>query len=794
MADLIRFSGSDVPARRPAREPAPPAHVPSVDEFDLRDSLAILRRHIRLVVGITACAMLVAGYLVYRQVPQYRAGAVIRLIDQRRALTSGIEVANQDILKPSQDPMLSQIEVMRTRKVLGRVVDQLGLQLRPDHPVAPRIALADVHVAETALPDTFTLRFSEREVTVTDGERTVEAAYGAPVRFEDVSFTVPTRPGVERAGLVLRPSEEMVDSLLRRLRARPREKTDVVDVEFSSSDAAYARTVLNAVIEEFQVVNARQAQDESRRRRVFLAAQLAEMDSLHSAAQYELSAFRRREQVFSSREKFVTEQAGLTGLEVRREELFAERRMFAELLGGVASTRTDAPGLLVFASSPGIADNPVMSTMFTQLLSFEAAHDSLTLGDHARAATDPDVQRLAGLIDATRNKLTDALRGHVDALDARIGALEGLRSRSTAAMQELPATEAEEVRLVQQVETIRRMTDQLRVEYQKARITEAVEGGQVDVLDYAALPLKPIPARGGFKLALGLFVGLIMASGAAFAAEQLNTAIRGPDDLEGTLGVPGLAVIPRMMPRTAGRRRLSASVASTQRRGTSPAVADSQSDGAEAYRKLRTNLIFAQTLQNMRRLLITSVAPGEGKSTVSANLGVTFANQGLRVLLIDADLRRPTLHRAFAATQTPGLSQVVLGHEALEDAICPTHVQNLFLLPSGALPPNPAELLGTDAMRALLAQLASDFDLVIIDSSPVSAAADAAILSTMADGTLLVVRAGETNREAAMNAVQTIIGVGGKLLGAVLNDPDAKLQSYGSKYAYHYQAYGPAAN
>jgi capsular exopolysaccharide synthesis family protein len=161
----------------------------------------------------------------------------------------------------------------------------------------------------------------------------------------------------------------------------------------------------------------------------------------------------------------------------------------------------------------------------------------------------------------------------------------------------------------------------------------------------------------------------------------------------------------------------------------------------------------------------------------------------MRVLLIDGDLRRPTLHRMFAVPQAPGFTQVVLGQDTVENAIRPTRVEGLFVMPAGTTPPNPAELLGQEQSGALLAQLAGEFDMVLIDSSPVSAAADAIILATLADGVLMVVRAGETDRAAAQYAVQQIERVGAKVVGAVLNDPDAKLPRYGQKYAYHYRDY-----
>ncbi|HEY0673483.1 MAG TPA: polysaccharide biosynthesis tyrosine autokinase [Longimicrobiales bacterium] len=795
MADLVRYTGRALSTERAGTPPLLAGYEPAAEEFDLRQGFAILRRRAGLILLISAFALAATAYLVFQQVPQYRATAVIRLADQRGAMTSGLEAAGKEVLGNSDDPLLSQIEVLRTRSVARSVVDRLGLQLRPVDERANAVKIERADISSPDARDTLQLRFSQTGFSASRGLQSAQASYGQMVTLSGLSFTVPSQPDISDAAFQLQPREIAVDSLLRNLRARAREKTDVVDVEFNSPSPLLAQRVVNTVVEEFQAFNARRAQDESRRRRTFLEAQLREMDSLQAVAQSQLSEFRRREQVFSSREKFATEQAGLSGLEVRRQELLAERRMFTSLLNELSRPRRsdDAPGLLVFASSPEVSSNPVVTALFSQLLSYEAARDSLTMGDYGRAASDPDVQRLGGLIASTRTKLGDALSGHVGALNARIAALDGLRGRSSAEMQALPYAEAEEVRYVQNVEAVQRMADQLRGEYQKARITEAVEGGQVEILDFAALPQKPIPARRTLKLALGLMLGLLLASGLAFGLEQMNTAIRGPDELEGALAIPGLAVIPRMMSGAASSSRLHLPSRATARVNGSAkplvTVSDASSTGAEAYRKLRTNLIFAQALQQLRRLLVTSASAGEGKSTVAANLGVTFAQQGMRVLLVDADLRRPTLHRVFAVPQAPGLTQAALGQEPLDAAIRPTRIHNLFVLPAGTLPANPAELLGQEQTRALFAQLSADFDLVIVDSSPVAVAADAVIAATLVDGVLMVVRAGETDRQAAQYAIQQIANVGGKVVGAVLNDPDAKLPRYGQRYSYHYEAY-----
>jgi tyrosine-protein kinase Etk/Wzc len=793
MSDLVPHKNRRALAARSDTTPLLAGYEPPPEEFDLRQAFGILRRRALLILTITAVATSAAGYSVFRQQAQYRATAVVRLIDQRRAMTGGLEAsASQEMLGSSDDPLLSQIEVLRTRTVARRVVDRLGLRLQPLGGSTDLLALQNVQVAPTALQDTLVLHFNANTFLVIGTRDSIRARYGEPVSHAGVSLMVATRPAVTEHAYVVRPREASVDSLLRHLRATAREKTDVVDVEFTAGTATESQRVVNTIIEEFRALNAHEAQEESRRRRLFLAEQLAEMDSLQRAAQLRLSNFRRREQVFSSREKFATEQASLTGIDVRRQELVADRRMFQSLLSDLKKPQTgDTHSLLTVASSPQISENKVITTLFSQLLSFQAARDSLTFGDHGRATTDPDVQRLDGLIVVTRSKLTDALSGHVDGLNARIAALDDLRGRSSAAMQSMPDAEAEEVRHTQNLETMQKMADQLRDEYQKARIAEAVEGGQVEILDYAALPDHPIPTRSLLKLMLGLLVGLLVASGTAFGVEQMNSVIREPEELEGTLSVPGLAVIPRFEPNP---NALSTRLRLTRDRNGKTkrpliTVADSQSTGAEAYRKLRTNLIFARTLNQMHRLLVTSASESEGKSTVTANLGVTFAQQGMRVLLIDGDLRRPSLHKMFAVPQAPGFTQVVLGQESLEHAIRPTRIEGLFVMPAGTLPPNPAELLGQEQTSALLAQLSGEFDMVLIDSSPVAAAADSIILATIADGVLMVVRAGETDRSAAQYAVQQIERVGGKVVGAVLNDPDAKLPRYGQKYAYHYRDY-----
>jgi succinoglycan biosynthesis transport protein ExoP len=407
------------------------------------------------------------------------------------------------------------------------------------------------------------------------------------------------------------------------------------------------------------------------------------------------------------------------------------------------------------------------------------------------------VVRLDTLITTTREKLIGAAQNYIESLNARVAALDAIAgARAEEVGREQPATEAQEALLLQKVEALSKMSNQLNEEYQKARMAEEVEAGHVDIVDLAPLPAATVGVGRTRKLAVGLLLGMILGTGIAYLIENLNTSIRRRSDMESLLHIPGLAVIPQSTNGAAKGarpvRRIAAWRNGATRNGGSSApasdglitVSSLASSSAEAYRTLRTNLLFSQVVQRLKTIVITSTSPGDGKTTISTNLSVTFAQQGLRVLLIDCDLRRARVHQVFGVPRAPGLTELVMEYNVATEAIIATPVEGLFMLPAGRLPPNPAELLGGLRMRGLLETLAKDFDLVILDSPPVLAASDAAILGSMADGVLMVVRAGQTDRDAAREALKQLATVGARVVGAVLNDPDASVPQYAEFYEY----------
>ncbi|HEV3049730.1 MAG TPA: Wzz/FepE/Etk N-terminal domain-containing protein, partial [Longimicrobium sp.] len=339
-----------------------PADAPGdyPDTVDLREVLSVLRRHLALIAVIALLVTGAAAYVVLSQPAEYRASALLRLKDVRGAMTAGLDDAGLKglLMGRTTDPLLSEIEVLKSRAVATEVVDGGTIRLR--FPESFPAELVDgVQVDSAARADTIHVAFSAGGVAARSGGREARAPYGAPVQLDGVRFTVASYPGTPRAEFYVLDRERAISGFMRALSAKPREQTDVVDVWYTAGSPDEAQRVVNNAVSTFQNLNLRLAQEHSRRRRIFIEEQLVGSDSLLAGAQLALSEFRRRENVYSSSQKFAAEQTTLQGLEVRREELVAERDMYASLLGRVGRGTPEPAALNALVSAPGMAGNPV---------------------------------------------------------------------------------------------------------------------------------------------------------------------------------------------------------------------------------------------------------------------------------------------------------------------------------------------------------------------------------------------------------------------------------------------------
>ncbi len=748
-------SDSATPSNGLAARPEPEAVVHTVG---LEELFSTLRRHVRLVLGMAAAAVAAAGVVAYRRGPVYRAVAVIRLSDPRRALTGGVvEDPAMSADERFADPLLSQVELLTSRAVAGGVVDSMPM-LRVLTRRFPPSVLGEVALAADSV-QAFGLTFDRDSFTVEGLSGRRRAAYGTAVELGVIRFAILRRPDARQGALVVLGREAGISLLIKELRVRPRLRTDIVDVAFSAPDPGRAQEVVNRVVDAFRAASAEAAQQQSRLRHEFLESQLKVNDSLLADARQALTDFQRRARPYGSAGSSARQQSELPGLELERQQLLAERRTNQALLTALRDSSTGRKAIQTALSTPGLAANPAVTQLSTQLFQYEMARDSLA----SRSRSHPDLPRLNLLISSTEANLLRAVQagvqGSITSLDGRIAAIDDLRAHWAGGLQQ----EAEETRLKERVDNARKVVDELRVEYQKAGIAEAVTVGQVEIVDHAIRPSKPAGPGLPEQLALGLLLGLVLGTGGAFAADHLGHSIARRVQVE-HLGMSILGVVPRCGRQTANK---------------GPKNPDAV---IEAFRGIRLNLLNAHGAAGPVVIAVTSPGSGDGKSFVSSNLALALAHANHRTLLIDADLRRGRLHRLLKLQRQPGLTDLLVADGSPEQIVQRTSYPSLDFLASGSRRRDAPELMGSARMADLVATLRSRYGVIVVDTPPLGAGVDALLLATLAGNVLMVLRLGRTDRELAEAKLDILRSQPARLLGAVLNDVRE-----GSEYhAYRY--------
>ena len=370
---------------------------------------------------------------------------------------------------------------------------------------------------------------------------------------------------------------------------------------------------------------------------------------------------------------------------------------------------------------------------------------------------------------ATLRKELDRLETDIEATQSRIEAI----GEATTVAQKAELTRLETI-LAQH----RYNYGQLLASYEQVHLAEMQAKGSLVIFREATVPSSPVLPRTRQNTLLAAVAGAMLAVGVAFLMEYLDDTLKTPEDVARVLELVTLGSIAHLQ---SGRRGGKAEPLMTAAHPRSPV--------SEAFRVLRTNIQYAGVDRPMRRLLVTSPGPSDGKSFLAANLAIVFAQAGQSVVLVDSDLRRPTLHHLFDLSNSAGLTNSLLSeaNPGLGEWLLPTPVERLRLLASGPLPPNPSELLGSQRMGQFIEHLAQEADVVIFDSPPVLAVTDAAVLSQRMDGVLLAVQAGGTREREARRAQEELARVNSPVLGAVLNKiPIGRRGEYGYYYYRHY--------
>jgi capsular exopolysaccharide synthesis family protein len=427
-----------------------------------------------------------------------------------------------------------------------------------------------------------------------------------------------------------------------------------------------------------------------------------------------------------------------------------------------------------------------LKTKRAEMLAFRKAHGELSFQTNDKG--NIVYQRLSRLSDELTNAQVEALNARVD-LNAsnniaqarkaaelaqqRVGELQKAYNEQQKLALELNSDDAEFDTLTADVARLERLLDTLNSRMNEVNLSDATAGANILVVEAASAAPNPTKPETLKILGMAVAGGLLLGSLLVTIRELTDERLRSTDGIVSALGMPVLGMIPEMQgsqsPSLRGRK----------------VQLEFMSDVAEAYRTLRTSIYFGTRNEPIKTLLITRPGQGEGKSTTAGNLAIAIAQAGRRTLIIDTDFRRPQLHRIFEIKDEIGLSSVLAGRETLDKAIHPTGLKGLEILPCGPIPSNPSEILNSDAFAKLLMNLAGRYDMIVLDSPPVSPVTDARILGAICDATLLVLKSDRTKRGNAMLAADALHSVGARLLGVVCNGVTRK--SGGDRY---YTGYG----
>jgi len=581
------------------------------------------------------------------------------------------------------------------------------------------------------------------------------------------------------------PDSGLVSSFVGRVSVHPVKDSRLVDIGFRARDPRAAVKIVNGLAQAYIEHNMDLRLGAIKDAMSWMNERIEEERSKVEAAERNLQQYREREGIiteFSGEVETVTAQklAQLNTQVVASESA----RVEAETRFRQAMQMKNNP--LVLDSIPEVLSNSLIQTikesevdLYKRISEFSKKYGKQHPKMQAAYSELATVQeRKAAEIE----RVIDSLRNEYEVSIAREKSLVGALERQKQESLELNKKAIEYSVLNRETESARELYDLLIRRFKETSVTEEINTSNIRIIDRAEYAYKVSPdSRRNIKMAA--MIGLILGLGLAFLIEYLDNTIKSPEEVEQYLKIPLLGVV---LAHTVTGRRAN-DIDKTKELIT---LEEPRSSVSESYRGIRTRILFSIADSQPKSILMASATEQEGKTLTSANLAIIMAKTGSRVLLMDCDMRKPRLNRLFGIDREKGVSNVLVGDCSFADAVQETEIANLYLIPCGHIPPNPSELLGSKAMKELLASLSKNYDRIVIDSSPVTAVTDAVVLSKVVDGVVLIVQANRTEREVVRRSVDQLVAVNAQMLGVILNRFDIDFNKYYNKYSYFYGYYG----
>jgi len=576
------------------------------------------------------------------------------------------------------------------------------------------------------------------------------------------------------------------------LRVALEPNTRIIDIHYRSPNKELAARVVNTLANTYIEQNFKTRFESTMQASDWLSRQLVDLQMKVETSQEKLVKYQKEHQILGIDEKQNITTAKLdelnkelTAAESQRMEKESIYRLAdsgdtdsaAAIAGGISSKVTGSTSGLLDKLQAAKADLNIQIAQFST--QFGPSYPKL-------AELNNQVKEIDSQIQSEMKKVSSRLRGDYLAALQRENMLRAALEEQKQQENKLNESAIEYSLLKRDFETNRTLYEGLLQKLKEAGVTAGLRSNNIRQVDIARTPEAPaepnIPRNLGFALALGLTSGI----GLAFLLEGIDNTVRTPEQAQAISGLPSLGMIPLGSRTSSETNPTGLSVAASKEAVELITISRPQSQMSESYRALRTSLLLTSLGAPPKTILITSALPQEGKTTTSINTATVLAQKGTRVLLIDADLRRPSIHKTLGMGPRVGLSNVLTGGTTVQQATVRSSVlPNLFILPAGTPPPNPAELLASSQMMDILAELRDQYDHIIVDTPPTLSVTDAVVLSTRADAVVLVIRSGQTTKPALRRSRDILAQVNARVAGVLLNAVDLDSPDY--YYYYEYQ-------
>lgn len=772
--------------------------LPDPPEPNFRDLVGALLRHRFLILScVLLCGSAGVAYTMLAT-PVYDAGAVVRFEAERVDLPQLVQVLYTD------NVISTESEVLRGRTAAVAVIDSLNLRARLLAPRRGRITELFSTLRFSPTADSGTLAFHSRGGGTFTVTRPNSAAALGLARIGDTTRIAGVLIALAPAARDLPELAvriDLLDDAIRRFDAalvvsRPARDADLIAIHARAADPVEAAGIANLLAHNL-IADRQSARRGSTSAAVrFLQQQDDSLGRQLRAAEDSLRAYQQREHVIDVPQQASAEIARLAKLQADLAGVRAERDAFAAL---VAQFRQDSGASSLggqgvsrrLMSFPSLLSNQSAAVLLGSLAQAESERSQLLI---RRTPADSDVQVLTHRIREIETQIQGIAESYLQSLSNQVASREGEAGHFRAQLDALPEKELQTARRERDAKVLNDLWVLVQTRLKEAQVTGAAGDPTVRIVDAAAAPTKPIRPQPLISVALSLILGSLIGVSGALAREHGDRSVRSRADALSAAGLPVLGAFPRLpvprsaraLPRSAGkvnaiapnhgldrdRDRTTATIASLL--VTQPGTSASY---VESFNQLFANLAWAYRERPLKVVVFTSALPGEGKTLSAINFALVGASRGLRMLLIDADLRCGVVHTVLSCGREPGFAELLAGTAQAGDVLRQVSQGkhgSLMVVPSGAPPKVPGRVLTIERVRAALDVLAPEFDFVVIDTPPVNLLADAAVLGSMADAVLLVVRAGHTQVDDLHYAMVQLEAAGAPVLGTLLNDIDLR--------------------